>query len=43
MVMTASAPPVSRIHDRMPIIIAPADRDAWLYDSREQAKALCMR
>ncbi len=39
MLMTSSSPPVSRIHDRMPVIIAPNDRDAWLLGSPEQAKA----
>lgn len=41
MVMTSSAPPVSRIHDRMPVIIAPHDRENWLLGSPEQAKGLC--
>lgn len=42
MVMTRSAPPVSRIHDRMPVIIAPDDRESWLLGSPEQAKGLCV-
>jgi putative SOS response-associated peptidase YedK len=41
MVMTSSAPPVARIHDRMPVIIAPQDRESWLLGSPEQAKLLC--
>jgi putative SOS response-associated peptidase YedK len=41
MVMTGSCPPVSRIHDRMPVIIRPADRESWLLGSPEQAKSLC--
>lgn len=41
MVMTESAPPVSRIHDRMPVIIAPADYATWLGGSPDEAFALC--
>lgn len=42
MVMTASSTPVARIHDRMPVIVAPSDREAWLLGSPEQAKQLCV-
>ncbi len=42
MLMTSSGPPLSRIHDRMPVIIGPIDRNAWLMGSSEQAEALCV-
>lgn len=42
MVMTASADPVKRIHDRMPVIVKPTDRDRWLLGSPEEAKKLCV-
>lgn len=42
MVMTSSASPVSRIHDRMPVIIAPDQRENWCLGSPEQAKKLCV-
>lgn len=42
MIMTSSATPVSRIHNRMPVIIAPSDREEWLSGSPEQARKLCV-
>lgn len=30
MLTTAAAPSIARVHDRMPVIIAARDRDAWL-------------
>lgn len=42
MIMTQSALPVSRIHDRMPVIIAPQHRENWVLGSREQASKLCV-
>lgn len=42
MVMTEAAGPVERIHDRMPVIIAPDDYGAWLSAPVDEAKALCV-
>ena len=42
MVMTRCAPPMTRIHDRMPVILAPRNREQWLLGSNEDAKALCV-
>lgn len=42
MVMTEAAGPVQRIHDRMPVIIAPDAYDWWLSGALEDAKALCV-
>lgn len=41
MVMTESAAPVSRIHDRMPVILARADYATWLDGEPDAAFALC--
>ena len=42
MVMTEAAGPVERIHDRMPVILAPDAYDAWLSAPVDDAKALCV-
>jgi putative SOS response-associated peptidase YedK len=34
-ITTAAKGPIGAIHDRMPLVIAPADRDAWLGGSTE--------
>lgn len=41
MVMTESTGAVSRTHDRMPVIIAEADRERWLRDEPAEALVLC--
>lgn len=41
MVMTDAAGPVARIHDRMPVILAPNAYDAWLTGSVPDASRLC--
>ena len=42
MIMTDAAGPVERIHDRMPVIIAPENCGAWLNGPAELAKELCV-
>lgn len=42
MIMTEAAGPVERIHDRMPVIIAPDNYDTWLSAPVDEAKALCL-
>jgi putative SOS response-associated peptidase YedK len=42
MVMTEAAGPVERIHDRMPVIIAPGSYDDWLTGSAQDVKRLCV-
>lgn len=42
MVMTESAPPVSRIHDRMPVLLDRGDYAAWLDGEPGDALALCV-
>jgi putative SOS response-associated peptidase YedK len=41
MMMTDSAPPVSRIHDRMPVLLRPDDYATWLDGAPDVALALC--
>ncbi len=41
MVMVASSPQMTEVHDRMPAILARADWAAWAEGDPEQAKALC--
>ncbi|WP_336986969.1 SOS response-associated peptidase [Altererythrobacter aquiaggeris] len=41
MVMTDAAPQVSAVHHRMPVIVAPEDRDVWLTSPADQAFELC--
>lgn len=41
MVMTESVGAVSRIHDRMPVIIAEAYQVRWLHDEPAKALGLC--
>jgi len=41
-VTTGASGPVARIHDRMPVLVAPADWDAWLDpDAGDGARDLC--
>lgn len=42
MVMTSCAPPMTRIHDRMPVILAPDDRAQWLSGEPDEAQRLCL-
>jgi len=41
MVMTDACIDMGDIHDRMPVILAPEDRAAWLVGTPEEALALC--
>lgn len=41
MVMCDNRPDLSYVHDRMPVILAPADQDIWLRAPLEEIKALC--
>ena len=41
MVMTESAAPVSRIHDRMPVVLTADEQSVWLLGSPAEAFSLC--
>lgn len=41
MVMTDSAGDVASVHNRMPVLLAPEDFEAWTAGSTREAKALC--
>lgn len=41
MIMTESAPPVSRIHDRMPVLLQTSDIGTWLDGEPDAAFLLC--
>jgi putative SOS response-associated peptidase YedK len=41
MVMTEACIDVAGVHDRMPVLIAPAERAVWLAGSAADAQALC--
>lgn len=42
MVMTDPCAATAEVHDRMPVIVAPADYGRWLASTPEQAFALCV-
>lgn len=41
MVMTEAAESTRAIHDRMPVILRPEERDIWTNGTADQARALC--
>ncbi len=41
MVMTDAAGQAAEVHSRMPVILRPADHDAWQQGSSDEALALC--
>ena len=41
MVMTDASRQMASVHDRMPVILAEADRERWLAGSPEEAFELC--
>ena len=41
MVMVESSPQMADVHDRMPVLLDPADRNRWVDGSVDEALALC--
>ena len=41
MVMTDAAGPAADVHNRMPVLLAPADYPVWTDGAPAEAKALC--